>query len=342
MRADRLLAILLHLQAHGKATVRELAERLEVSERSIRRDMEALCASGIPLYAVRGSRGGWMLPESYRSRLTGLTAGEIRALALLQVSSVVRDLTLSADAAGALAKLLAALPADKRAEAEFARRHLHVDGAGWHGERAVSPWLQTVQQAVWEQRELRIRYASARREPGEEAPWRTVRPWGLVAKARTWYFAAEAAEEEAEEAEAGKEADAGEDRLRTYRVSRLLDAELTGRTFAVPPDFDLAAWWERSKRKFLEALPHFSAVVRLRERVWEQFGKEIYARVRSSREPKDGWIEAEVDFDTLESARDLLLGYGGSAEAIAPEALRESLLRAAEDVVRLYGPSRLE
>jgi predicted DNA-binding transcriptional regulator YafY len=326
MRADRLLAILLHLQAHGKATARELAERLEVSERTVQRDMEALCASGIPLHAERGSRGGWVLPESYRSRLTGLTTGEIRALTMLQTSSVVRDLTLGADAAGALAKLLAALPADKRAEAEFARRHLHIDGAGWHGERTQSPWLQTVQQAVWEGRALRIRYASVRQAPGEEAPWREVRPWGLVAKRQTWYFAAEVE---------------GEEELRTYRVSRLLAAELAGARFEVPADFDLAAWWERSTRSFREALPQFLAVVRLRESAWERFGKEIYARVQSIRASAGGWIEAEVDFQTLESARDLLLGYGGSAEALAPEPLRAAMRQAAEDILLLYGPSRL-
>jgi len=288
--------------------------------------MEALCASGIPLHAVRGARGGWVLPESYRSRLTGLTTGEIQALTMLQASSVVRDLTLGADAAGALAKLLSALPADKRAEAEFARRHLHVDGAGWHGERTQAPWLQTVQQAVWEGRVLRIRYASVRQAPGEEAPWREVRPWGLVAKGQAWYFAAEIE---------------GEEELRTYRVSRLQAAELSGTTFEVPADFDLAAWWERSTRSFRERLPRYPAAIRIRENEWERFCKEIYVNVRSSRTPTDGWIEAEVDFHTPESARDLLLGYGGSAEALAPEALREAMLRAAKDILSLYGPSRL-
>lgn len=325
MRADRLMSILLHLQAQGRTTVRELAERLEVSERTIRRDMDALCASGIPLYALRGVQGGWVLPEGYRSKLTGLTSGEIRALVLLQESSVVRDLTLDGETGSAMAKLLSALPSDKRGEAEFVRRHLHIDGAGWHGAGEPAPWLQTVQQAVWEGRRLRFRYASTYAE-GRETE-KTVSPWGLVAKRQTWYFVALAGEENGE----------GGGELRTYRVSRVLEAKLTEERFEAPPDFDLAAWWEQSTRRFKEALPKYPATVRLREEALERLERERFASVGATVRGEDGWIEAEVDFQTLETARDLLLVLGGSAAAISPEELRQAVRRAAEDVLTAYG-----
>lgn len=344
MRADRLMAILLHLQAAGQATVRELAERLEVSERTVQRDMEALAAGGIPLYALRGAKGGWVLPEGYRSRLTGMTAGEIRALLLLQSSSVIKDLALGEDAGQAIAKLLSALPADKRAEAEFVRRRLHVDGAGWHEPQRPATWLSLVQQAVWEGRKLRIRYASLLRQT-EETPSegaskaadnsRLVSPWGLVAKQATWYFVAKAEQGRSEEGAAtGREAEDGE--LRTYRVSRLLEAELTDERFGVPPDFDLAAWWDASTRRFKATLPRYPARVRVRSDARERFAAERYVRVREWRDAADGWAEAEVEFHTLESARDLLLPYGAAVQAVSPAELRQAIRRTAADLLKLY------
>lgn len=334
MRADRLIGILLHLQANGRATVRELAERLEVSERTVQRDMDALSAAGIPLYALRGSKGGWMLPDGYRVRLTGMTANEIQALLLLQSSSVANDLALEDETGRAIAKLLSALPANKRAEAEFVRRHLHIDGAGWHEPKQPAPWLPVVQQAVWEGRKLRIRYASRNEEPAGTA-CRRVSPWGLVAKQRTWYFVAMT--EEAESAERRGDGGSDQDRaMRTFRVSRLLDAELTEERFEVPPTFDLAAWWEISTARFKEALPRYPAQVRVRAEARERFAAERYVRIRSWGAEEGDWMLADVEFHTLESARDLLLGFGPDIRAVQPEALVQAIRQSAAAILRLY------
>ncbi|CAM3960778.1 WYL domain-containing protein [Cohnella lubricantis] len=357
MRGERLIAILLHLQANGQATARELAERLEVSERTIQRDLEALSASGIPVYAQRGAKGGWVLPAGYRSKLTGMTVGEISSLLLLQSSSVVRDLELESDAGRAMTKLLSALPSDKRAEAEFVRRHLHIDGAGWHAPKQPAPWLPVVQQAVWESRKLRIRYAS-RSEESAGAAVRLVSPWGLVAKQQTWYFVAALEESEAAEdggdasrdgARRDVESQAAESRdeerreppereLRTFRVSRLMDAELTGERFEIPPAFDLAVWWEASTARFKETLPRYPAQVRVRLHAWERFAAERYVRI-SNWNPEEGdWVIANAQFHTLESARDLLLGYGPDVRAIQPAPLVRSIRQAAADLLKLYEP----
>lgn len=158
VRADRLLSILLLLQNHGKMTSRELARRLEVSERTIFRDMEALCTAGIPVYADRGSTGGWALTEGYRTRLTGMKAQELMSLLLMNSSSLVDDLGLRGEFDSACLKLLAASPAELRRDAEVARERIHVDGAGWHQTSESSTYLPVVQEAVWEERTLRIEY----------------------------------------------------------------------------------------------------------------------------------------------------------------------------------------
>src|ERR1700712_3732807 len=129
MRADRLLSILLLLQMHQRIPARELAKRLEVSERTIQRDMDALGAAGIPVYGERGSGGGWLLSEGYQTNLTGLNEAEIQALFLATPPHLLAELGLRQAAEGALIKLLAALPALARHDAEFARQHIHVDGA---------------------------------------------------------------------------------------------------------------------------------------------------------------------------------------------------------------------
>ncbi|RUS48314.1 YafY family protein [Cohnella sp. AR92] len=322
MRADRLLSILLVLQTKGRATARELARQLEVSERTIQRDMDALCVSGIPLLAERGAGGGWSLPDGYRTRLTGLTSEEIQALLLLQSSSAVRELALEGPSSSALAKLLSALPAAKRSEAEIIRERLHIDLQGWHEPRALTPLLPIVQQAVWEGRALRIRYDSSMDSKRERD--RTVFPWGLVAKRNTWYFVA------------AEEADSSAKELRTFRVSRLLEAELLSERFEVPSGFDLADWWGRSTASFKESLPWVPAVVRIGKEKWKRFSEERYVRVKSIANAEEEWIEAEVDFHTLDSAHDLLLGYGSSAIALQPPELREAIQITLAALVRTY------
>ena len=329
MRADRILAILLFLQTNGKATVRELAERLEVSERTIQRDMEALCVSGIPLSAERGANGGWTLPEGYRTKLTGLTSDEIQALLVLQTSSIVRELAMEGAGSSALSKLLSALPVATRTEAEWIRQRLHIDVQGWHEPRSYSPYLPVVQQAVWEGCKLRLRYDSA--AEGKRETDQIVCPWGLVAKLNTWYFVASPEDLEAPESSSGEEA------LRTYRVSRILDAELLDERFEVPDGFDLARWWERSTARFKESLPWYPSVVRIRTEAWKRFAGERYVRIRRHSMGEDGWVEAEADFHTLNSAHDLLLGYGSSALAVRPEELSEAIRRTVAGLSRMYG-----
>src|SRR5437870_3204813 len=211
MRADRLLSIVLLLQAHRQLTSRELARRLEVAERTIHRDMEALSAAGIPVVAERGARGGWSLLGEYRTNLTGLNEAEVQSLFVIKPPRLLADLKLEKAAERALLKLLAALPSIHRRGAERARQRIYVDVTGWHRPEEAVPLLPLLQEAIWLERKLHFIYQSG---VGCNAIERLADPLGLVAKGSVWYLVA---------------AVGGE--VRSYRVSRVQNANHCARKF---------------------------------------------------------------------------------------------------------------
>lgn len=318
MRADRLIAILLLLQRHHGIKTRELAEKLEVSERTVLRDMEALSGSGIPVYAQRGSQGGWFLSEGYRNTLGGLNREELQALLLVSSSRIVSDLGKGRAYERALMKLLAALPAAHQREAENVRMRIHVDGAGWHRHDEPLPHLQTVQEAVWAERKLWIEYPRA----GEAGTvLRLVAPLGLVVKGYVWYLVA-----------------AVEDGCRTYRISRIISARLTDEAFVRPASFDLADYWEKSMRQFKASLPRYPVILRVKRSVLSRLSGERYVHVQNIKpDGEEEWAIAEADFETEESACQVILGYGPDAVVLEPEKLRARLLKTVREIAARYG-----
>ena len=319
MRADRLLSIMLLLQIYQRLTAGELARRLEVSERTIHRDMEALSIAGVPVVAERGAGGGWALVGGYRTNLTGLNAAEVQTLFSGLPERLLADLGLERDSDAAHVKLLAALPEASRADAEYARRMLHVDVAGWGGAADEQvPHLHTVQEAVWRGRKLLFTYGGDRRRAEE----RVVDPLGLVAKGGVWYLVASASGGEA----------------RSYRVSRVLSARVSEEPCERPEGFDLAAFWAGSVARFREHAPRFSATFRAHKSVLHLMpyaGR--FSRVESSGEADaEGWATVRMRFQFEEDAAGLALGFGTKVEVIEPEGLREKVLGMAEEVVRFY------
>ena len=224
MRADRLLSLLMLLQTHGKLPAHQLAKELEVSERTIYRDIEALSMAGIPIYGEPGREGGFALVDHYRTTLTGLSDAQVQALFMLNIPAPLADLGVRQEARAALLKIAAALPGDHREDERRVRQRFFLDAVGWdRGEEAV-PHLQTIHQAVWQDRQLWISYQIGPLAVDLE---QRVEPYGLVAKAGIWYLVYRRGEA-----------------LRVQRVSRLLDARLAEETFARPVDFDLAAFWQ--------------------------------------------------------------------------------------------------
>lgn len=320
MRADRLLSILLLLQVYRRLTARDLAKRLEVSERTIHRDMEALSVAGIPVVAERGSGGGWMLLEEYRTNLTGLNEAEIQALFVAQPARVLADLGLTKAAEAAVIKLFAALPAMQRHNAEYARQRLYIDATGWQRFDEAVPVLPTLQEAIFQDRRLRFSYERAQCETVE----RVVNPLGLVARGNVWYLVAGI-----------------EDSFRSYRVSRMREAVLLDEPCVRPKDFDLAAYWEQSKLQFKAQLPRYPVVVRAAPGVFERVRYSArYARIEQI-EPLDqtdanGWITARILFQVEWEACEFLLGLGPQVEVLEPQTLREMIVQQAQRVMAIY------
>jgi predicted DNA-binding transcriptional regulator YafY len=311
MRADRLLSILLLLQVHHRLTARELARRLEVSERTILRDMEALGISGVPVIADRGTGGGWRLLDGYQTRLTGLTASEIQSLFLARPARVMADLGLRHDAEAAMLKLEAALPERSRRDAEFARRRIHIDPRGWRDPGESVSSLPVLLTALWQERRVRFIYHRANCEPGE----RIVDPLGLVAKGSTWYLVARS-----------------EGDPRTYRVSRIASPEILEDRASLDPGFDLAVHWERSAIEFREQLPRYYATF------FADASAMRWVRYRGWRleeeTPEAGRIRIRLRFDAREEAQQFALSFGPAIEIVEPDELRQAVLDAAREIVR--------
>ncbi len=316
MRADRLLSILLILQAHGRMTARELAQRLEVSERTIHRDMEALSTAGIPVTAERGTGGGWNLLEDYRTNLTGLTEAEIQALFLTGPARLLADLGLHKASEAALIKLFATLPAMNRHNAEYIRQRIHVDVAGWHSPEEAVPSLPTLQEALWQERKLHFAYRRS-----DATVERLVDPLGLVAKGSIWYLVA-----------------AVEGEVRSYRVSRIREARVSDQPCVRPPDFDLAAYWTQSSADFKESLPRYAATVRITQTALPRLhaaGRFIQAE-QTDLPDADGWIKLHLLFGIKEEACGYILSFGPQMEVLEPLELRETVIELAESVVAFY------
>ncbi|MBV8807325.1 MAG: YafY family transcriptional regulator [Acidobacteriaceae bacterium] len=310
MRADRLLSILLLLQSRRRVTARELAARLEVSERTILRDMDALSSSSIPVIAERGKSGGWSLLDDYQTKLTGLSPAEIQSLFLARPARLMSDLGLKRESEAAFIKLQTSLPASARQQADLARRRILIDSRGWRDPAESIPCLPVLLDAVWWGKQVRFVYARNLCEPAE----RSGHPLGLVAKGSTWYLVANVDGE-----------------TRTYRVSRIQEAAPLDPPAEYPPDFDLAAYWERSAVEFREKLPRYYATFLANPSVmrWVRFrGWRLEEET-----PEGERIRVKLRFDIEEEAVQFALSFGGDIQAIQPAELREKVIAGARAIL---------
>jgi len=313
MRADRLVAILLMLQSRGQVTAAEVADELEISERTARRDLEALGMAGLPIYSRQGRNGGWQLAGGGRTDLSGLNAAEARALFLVAgpASSATPELR------AALRKLVRALPESFRNAAEAATTSVLVDPAGWDQQppRRTPVHLDAVQQAVVDGEQIVLGYVARDRA----ATTRVVHPLGLAAKGAVWYLVGDT--------EAG---------LRTFRVDRMTSVELTGQPVTRPDGFDLHEAWKliseevESKRTPIKAtaLAAPESVPMLR---WV-----LGTRVRIGPAADGGRIEVELRGHNVRSLAAEIAGFGGSVEIIDPPEVRELLGAIGEQLAATY------
>lgn len=325
MRADRLISLLMLLQTHGRLTADELAERLEVSPRTIYRDLDALSASGVPVYAERGPQGGCMLMESYRTNLTGLKEDEVRALFMFAVPGLLADLGADKASESALLKLTAALPAPFQQDAQRIQARLFLDPAAWFQQEEPAPFLPLLQTAVFSDRRLRLVY---RRADGQ---WikRLVDPYGLVAKAGIWYLVGSVY--------------AGHPQ--TFRVSRVQEAELSDSRIHRPASFNLAAYWTQWCAQFEAQKEKVQVQIRVApdavSRLIRFLGEGLYNYLAQPGVADDhGFVTLPLAFDSLEAACEQLMGLGTAVEVLSPLELREEIRQTAVALAAHYSQPR--
>ncbi|MGN9784526.1 helix-turn-helix transcriptional regulator [Nonomuraea sp. ZG12] len=327
MRASRLLSLLLLLQTRGRMTAPELAEELEVSVRTVYRDVEALSSAGVPVYADRGPAGGYQLLDGYRTRLNGLTVAEASSLFLAGLPGPAAELGLAEVAANAELKLLAALPPEPRSHAARMRERFLLDVPGWYRSADDVPHLSEVSEAVWEQRPLLMTY----RRWGKQEVERVVHPYGLVLKGGSWYMVA---------APPGASP-------RTYRVARVLTVRTLPGHFDPPPDFELGQFWKAYAAEFRERMYTATAEIKLAPGMEEllsyTMGADVVAAALADGTASDtapdaeGWRTLTVPVESLTYARWLLLRMGASVEVLGPPELRALMAESVAELGKMYG-----
>ncbi|MEU0633690.1 YafY family protein [Streptomyces sp. NPDC005989] len=322
MRAARLIRMVLLLQSRPAMTAAELARELEVSERTVTRDAQALSEAGVPVYSDRGRAGGYRLVGGYRTRLTGLARDEAEALFLFGLPSALREMGLEDAASAARLKVSAALLPSLRDASESAARRFHLDAPAWYQEPVTPELLPAVAEAVRDDRIIRARY---RRGGADGEVERELAPYGLVLKAGVWYVCARV----------------GDD-FRVYRIDRFSAVTVSDERFERDGRFDLAGFWEERAAQFARSLLRAEVRVRVSP---EGVRRLPYAMDRSAVQdaldaagPPDaeGWLALTLRVESMEVAYSQLLSLGPESEVLEPAALRERFTAAAERLRELY------
>ncbi|MFD9396096.1 helix-turn-helix transcriptional regulator [Streptomyces sp. NPDC060000] len=349
MRAARLIKMVLLLQSRPTMTASELARELEVSERTVTRDAQALSEAGVPVYAERGRAGGYRLVGGYRTRLTGLGRGEAEALFLSGVPGALREMGLEDIASAARLKVSAALLPSLRDAPRTAAQRFHLDAPAWFREPAAPVLLPLIADAVWDDR-----CVSARYRRGESEVVRELEPYGLVLKAGVWYLCArvggtgagtkaEAGAETKAGAGVGTKAGTGAGAFRTYRIDRFVGADVMKDRFSRDEGFDLPGFWGAQAERFARSILRSEVILRLSEtgvRNLPYAVDPVAARdaLAGGAEPDAcGWVTVTLRVESEEVAHTQLTALGPEAEVLSPAALRERFAAEAVRLTALYG-----
>lgn len=319
MRASRLLTIQMLLETGGRMSAQALANALEISVRTLYRDVDQLAAAGVPIYAERGRNGGFRLMDGWTTRLTGFTAAEAQAVFMTGLAGPAAQLGLGQEVVDAQLKLLAALPAPQRGDAQRLQSRFHLDTLDWYREAEPTPHLADVASAVWSSRQLRVEYESWR-----GTVRRTLHPLGLVLKAGAWYLVASV-----------------DDAPRTYRIGNIRSLQLLDVQGERPRRFDLARYWSDAMQRFEQDLYAGKATVLatptgLREltRLSAAVARAVSAAPRPS--GNDTCVRITIPTETIAQAAAQLLPLAPDVVAVAPPALVDAIAARLRAIARCY------
>jgi predicted DNA-binding transcriptional regulator YafY len=319
MRASRLLSIQMLLETRGRVSATALAQALEVSVRTLYRDIDELTAAGVPVYAERGRAGGFQLLPGWKTTLTGLTPSEAEAVFLSGLAGPAAQLGLGPQVQSAQLKLMAALPASWRGQAGRISSRLHLDPIDWYREADTLPCLATVASAVWDERQLSMSYESWQRTAQQ-----VVHPLGLVLKAGVWYLVA-----------------AREQKVRTFRVSGIGEARALDGRVRRPRTFELASYWQASVRRFEEELHTGCAQVAATARGLQLLRRMGAAQAKALRDVPDPRgdgrrTRVSVPVEAVEQAAGQLLRLAPEVQVTGPPELRRAITQRLRTAARLY------
>jgi len=324
VRADRLLSLLMTLQVRGKVTAEVLAKHLEVSTRTVYRDIDALSRSGVPIVTDRGRGGGVSLIGGYRTELTGLSASESEALPFAGLDAAAAALGLEASAEAARLKVFAALPPAGRARAHQARECFYLDPADWYRRAVTPPHLRAVAAATWESHSIELDYESWTRRTK-----RAVDPLGLVLKAGRWYLI-------------GRIPSKGSEHI--FRLDGVRGVRILTGSFVRPKPFDLQKLWRQEVSRFEASLRRMKARVRVAASAMsriDRLGADAAEAISAAKPNEKGWREASIWIESISHAASLLLGFSTQIEVLNPPSLRAELAQRARSVYGLYREKRL-
>ncbi len=325
MRASRLLSILMLLQNRGRISAPALAAELEVSQRTILRDIDHLSAAGVPIWSDRGRDGGFQLREGWSTNLTGLTENEAQALFLAGLPSAAAELGLGSASTSARLKMLASLPVALRDNAEQVNARLHFDPIDWFRAAVPTEHLQAIAHCVWHQRIATMQY-----ESWKGTKERVIKPLGLIMKAGAWYTAALA--DEAKEP-------------RIYRLSNIQRLDISERSFRRPKKFDLATFWKQSTQRFETEIYSGVATLLVTKRGMKRL-MELSAAVSEATkrtavpctDPEHrGWTKVIVPIESVDFAAGQMLSIGVDVQVLEPAALRTRMKECINTIQMFYG-----
>ncbi|KYG29464.1 helix-turn-helix transcriptional regulator [Alkalihalobacillus trypoxylicola] len=317
MRAERLLDMIILLQNRGRMTTKELADELHVSQRTILRDMDSLSLAGIPIYSKRGKYGGWEILNDYKLNLMNVKEEDLYSLIASPSEKVLNDLGVSSKKTIEVReKILSSLPTHTSDKTKFIWERIYMDTEGWRESKESLTYLGLVQTAVFESKQLRIIYKGYSGEEKEVF----IMPLGLVIQNHNWYLVAKRGEE-----------------FRNYRISRILSATVLDIVFERPPHFQLKAYWEASKKRFIESLPQFPVEVEVNESILSRltYTSKFVQLINKEQQP-GGVVKAQLVFNDKQEALEYILGFGHQLKIISPTYLIEELIISAEQLLLQY------